>query len=121
MTLGGLAALTGAIFQPLGQLFAWMAWPFTAYTVRVVECLASIQHGSIPLGQVALMTILVFYAFLFAFTFARSRLASGDKTGLPSPEILEAVAGYNLQRTDHNGWIELTTDGKQMWVEVERK
>jgi len=76
MTLGGLAALTGVIFQPLGQLFAWMAWPFTAYTIRVVESLATIPHGSIPLGQVALITILVFYAFLFAFTFARSRLAS---------------------------------------------
>jgi hypothetical protein len=27
----------------------------------------------------------------------------------------------NLLRTDQNGWIDLSTDGKQMWVEVERK
>jgi beta-lactamase superfamily II metal-dependent hydrolase len=48
-------------------------------------------------------------------------VAPADKTGLPSPETLDAVQGYNLLRTDQNGWIEVTTDGQQMWVEVERK
>jgi len=47
-------------------------------------------------------------------------VAAGDRTGLPSPETLEALEGYNLLRTDQNGWIEIKTDGKQMWVEVER-
>jgi len=37
MVLGGLSVLTGMIFQPLGQLLAWVARPFTAYTIRVVE------------------------------------------------------------------------------------
>jgi beta-lactamase superfamily II metal-dependent hydrolase len=46
---------------------------------------------------------------------------AADPRGAPSPETLEAVAGYPLLRTDVNGWIELTTDGEQMWVEVERK
>ncbi len=45
----------------------------------------------------------------------------GNREGLPSPETLDAVEGYNLLRTDLNGWIEVTTDGEQMWVEVERK
>jgi len=45
-------------------------------------------------------------------------VASGDVRGLPSPETLEAVEGYTLLRTDRNGWIELTPDGDQMWVEV---
>ena len=45
----------------------------------------------------------------------------GYRQGLPSPEILEAVQGYTLLRTDRNGWIELTTDGEQVWVEAERK
>jgi beta-lactamase superfamily II metal-dependent hydrolase len=48
-------------------------------------------------------------------------VAPGDRDGLPSPETLEALQGYNLLRTDRNGWIELTTDGEQMWVEVERR
>ena len=45
----------------------------------------------------------------------------GYRQGLPSPEILEAVQGYTLLRTYRNGWIELSTDGEQLWVEAERK
>jgi hypothetical protein len=30
------------------------------------------------------------------------------------------VEGYTLLTTDRNGWIEITTGGEQMWVEVER-
>ncbi|PWB50198.1 MAG: hypothetical protein C3F13_17170 [Anaerolineales bacterium] len=48
-------------------------------------------------------------------------VGAGDKSGLPSPETIEALRGYNLLRTDQNGWIEITTDGQQMWIEVERK
>jgi competence protein ComEC len=74
--LGGISVLTGMIFRPLGQLFAWAAWPFTAYTIRVVEWFAAVPHGSIPLGQIAFPLILLFYAVLFGITFARSRLPS---------------------------------------------
>ncbi len=31
---------------------------------------------------------------------------------------MEAIEGYFLLRTDQNGWIEVTTDGEQMWVEA---
>jgi len=48
-------------------------------------------------------------------------VASGDKDGLPSPETLETVQGYNLLRTDQQGWIHLSTDGEELWVEVERR
>ncbi|MFZ6027710.1 MAG: ComEC/Rec2 family competence protein [Chloroflexota bacterium] len=43
-----------------------------------------------------------------------------DRREHPSPETLDAVAGYPLLRTDRNGWIELTSDGRQMWVTVAR-
>jgi beta-lactamase superfamily II metal-dependent hydrolase len=46
-------------------------------------------------------------------------VASGNHEGLPSPETLEAIEGYNLLRTDRNGWIKISTNGEQMWVEVE--
>jgi hypothetical protein len=39
----------------------------------------------------------------------------------PDAEMLEAVQGYSLLRTDRNGWIHLSTDGERMWLEVERK
>lgn len=39
----------------------------------------------------------------------------------PPHETLYAVQDYSLLRTDHNGWIHLSTDSEQLWVEVERK
>jgi hypothetical protein len=30
------------------------------------------------------------------------------------------VKDYSLLRTDESGWIEITTDGGQMWVNVEK-
>ena len=75
MVLGGLSVITGLVFPPVGQLMAWVAWPFSAYTIRVVEWLAAIPHGSIPLSQVAFPLILLFYAILLTITFARSRLS----------------------------------------------
>jgi competence protein ComEC len=47
-------------------------------------------------------------------------VAAGDENGLPDGEVLEAVREYALLRTDRNGWIEITTNGGQMWVNVER-
>ena len=47
-------------------------------------------------------------------------VGAGDRRGLPDPEALQAVQGYTLLRTDQNGWIHLSTDGEQMWLEVER-
>ena len=74
MVLGGLSVLIGMLFQPLGQLLAWITWPFIAYTIRVVEWLAAFPGGSIPLGQVAFPLILIFFVTLFAITFARSHV-----------------------------------------------
>jgi len=39
---------------------------------------------------------------------------------MPDARVLEAVKDYELLRTDQNGWIEITTNGTQMWVNVER-
>ena len=39
----------------------------------------------------------------------------------PAPAILGRLAGRAILRTDRNGWIELSTDGERMWVEVERR
>ena len=46
---------------------------------------------------------------------------AGNLHGLPSPETVEVLQSYTVLRTDRNGWIRLTTDGRQMWIEVERK
>jgi competence protein ComEC len=48
-------------------------------------------------------------------------VSAADREELPSPETLELLQGYTVLRTDRNGWLELSTDGEQMWVEVERR
>ena len=48
-------------------------------------------------------------------------VAADDRDGLPDPETLNCLNYYTLLRTDHNGWIHITTDGTQIWVEVGRK
>jgi len=45
---------------------------------------------------------------------------AADQNGLPDSEVLKAVKDYALLRTDQNGWIEISTNGAQMWVNVER-
>ena len=47
-------------------------------------------------------------------------VAAGDPDGLPDPAVLAELAGTRLLRTDQNGWIEVSTDGSGMWVEVEK-
>jgi beta-lactamase superfamily II metal-dependent hydrolase len=48
-------------------------------------------------------------------------VSADDEFGLPDEGVLELVSGYTLLRTDLNGWIEVTTNGQDFWVEVERK
>jgi competence protein ComEC len=45
---------------------------------------------------------------------------AADENGMPDGEVLKAVKDYSLLRTDESGWIEITTDGGQMWVNVEK-
>jgi beta-lactamase superfamily II metal-dependent hydrolase len=48
-------------------------------------------------------------------------VSAGNARGLPDRQTLEALEGITVLRTDRNGWIELSTDGEKLWVEVERK
>jgi competence protein ComEC len=48
-------------------------------------------------------------------------VSAADENGMPDSDVLESVKDFELLRTDQNGWVEVTTDGTQMWVKVERK
>ena len=48
-------------------------------------------------------------------------VAAGDIDGMPDGEVLEELKDYSLLRTDQSGWIEITTNGQEMWVNVERQ
>ena len=74
MILGGLAVSVSLILQPIGQLIAWVAWPFTAYTIRMVELFDRVPHGSIYLGNSSIWIVSSFYIALLAVTFNWERI-----------------------------------------------
>jgi competence protein ComEC len=43
-----------------------------------------------------------------------------DSQGLPDQGLIDRLAGYSLLRTDQHGMIQITTDGKLCWIEVEK-
>jgi competence protein ComEC len=59
MVLGGLAVLVGMLWQPLGQVLGYLAWPFVAFTIRAVEGFATFPAGNIPLGSVSLVVVII--------------------------------------------------------------
>jgi competence protein ComEC len=48
-------------------------------------------------------------------------VAADDASERPSPDVLNLIEDYTILRTDKNGWIELSSDGRQIWIEVERR
>ncbi len=69
MILGGLSILVGLVIIPLGQLVAWLAWPFLLFTVRIVESLGAFPGGEIRFGQVAFLVIVIYYLLVLSYTF----------------------------------------------------
>jgi competence protein ComEC len=72
MILGGLALLLSHVSLWLGQLAAWIAYPFVIYTIRMVEIFDAVPHGTLILGDLSLWFVILFYAALFAVTFGWS-------------------------------------------------
>lgn len=73
MILGGLAVLLSLVWFPLGQVAAWVAWPFVVYTIRLVELFDRVPHGTIFLGKLSIWFVIAIYAALLSVTFGGSR------------------------------------------------
>ena len=76
MTIGGLAVILGLIWLPLGKLIAPIIWPFTLFTIRVVEFFGKYQGGVLVFKDVGLLSVVLLFGVLFLWTFARNRLKS---------------------------------------------
>jgi competence protein ComEC len=74
MIIGGLAVLLSLIWFPLGQITAWVAWPFVVYTIRMVELFDRVPHGTLFLGNLSIWFVILFYAVLLSVTFGAARL-----------------------------------------------
>jgi competence protein ComEC len=99
MILGGLAALAGVFFQPLGQIIAYLAWPFIAYTIRLVEIFARLPGAAWTVQPFSPWVVLAFYALLFGWTAFSPRLRGwiSSRLGETGPRLAWiALAGLAL-------------------------
>jgi len=104
MILGGLAAIVGKLYHPLGQVLAWFAWPFSAYSIRTIEFFAEVEGGVYTVGEFGLLTMLFFYVVLFGLTLFWPRLAAfRPLINISLVTILLGVTSVNLWRTVANG------------------
>ena len=114
---GAVLLLTWDDFRlllPMGMDFQALDNLQQVPSISSISALLLAESGYAPLNPPEFLTFLKPQLAIIS-------ISPTDKSGLPSPETLEALHGYNLLRTYQNGWIELTTDGSHMWVKVERK
>jgi competence protein ComEC len=91
MILGGLALLASFVYLPFGQLCGWIAWPFPAYTIRLVEFFDHLPHGVIVLGDFSALFVLLFYAILFSWTFSQGRAKAVLRTAVSPAALLTSL------------------------------
>ncbi|RJP46402.1 MAG: ComEC/Rec2 family competence protein [Anaerolineaceae bacterium] len=98
MILGGLADILGMIFRPLGQLAAFVAWPFVAYTIRVVDFFAGLPGAAISV-DFPLWAVIVWYVALLGLTVGREPFKEffvSLKTRLPKIPVWAALTVLTL-------------------------
>jgi competence protein ComEC len=101
MVFGGAALLAGMLALPLGQIVAWAAWLFLAWTIQVIHLFALVPGVSTELGYVDPLWGVAYYAVLAALTFWFSRTPEQRmdiKTRLSkvSPRIALPALGITL-------------------------
>jgi hypothetical protein len=47
-------------------------------------------------------------------------VAADDPFGLPDAGVLDSLEHTTLLRTDRDGWVDISTDGQSLWVEIEK-
>lgn len=72
MILGGLADMLGMIFEPLGQIVAYIAWPFVAYTIHAVELFGNVSWAAFSV-DFPFWAVILWYVVLLGLTFAGPR------------------------------------------------
>ncbi|MCX6036546.1 MAG: ComEC/Rec2 family competence protein, partial [Chloroflexi bacterium] len=95
MVLAGLAVLLSFIYQPLGQVAGWVAWPFAAYTNRAVEFFNHFPHGVIVLGDFSFLFVVLFYLILLSLTFAGPRVKQALRPAL-TPSVIVTALGISV-------------------------
>ena len=68
MILGGISVIFGLFSVTLGQIVGIVAWPFAAFTIRIVEILASIPLGSQTTFSISIPAATAYYVLLMIVT-----------------------------------------------------
>ncbi len=110
---GGVFLLSWQRFRlllPLGLDFDTLTQLYQeADTLAPVSGLLLTESGYAPLNPPDLIVRLAPQVLFLS-------VQQADPTGRPDPLLLQALQDYPLLRTDHCGWIALTTDGQHLWV-----
>lgn len=93
MILSGIATIAGMIWHPLGQLLAWLAWPFSALTNQIVQAFAAIPSAVLITGDVKIYGLLAYYSLLLMLTTIststiRTRITSFLRAGASLPRLV---------------------------------
>ena len=102
------------LLLPLGLDFDLLEWLDDGQALSPVTVLLLAESGYAPLNPPEWIAALHPQLILLS-------VAPGDPENLPNPETLASLQGYTLLRTDQNGWIEISTDGINMWTQVEHR
>jgi competence protein ComEC len=91
MALGGLATAAGLLFLPLGQVAAWLSFPFLWWTIRAVEATARFPGASIE-ANLSRPGLVATYAIIAGLTWMVPRLggSEGLRRGLTARLALTA-------------------------------
>ena len=73
MVFGLIALGAGLIFVPIGQVLAWLAWLFLAWTLNVIQLFASMPNAAIPLDYISPLWIVAYYGLLLGTTWYLKR------------------------------------------------
>jgi competence protein ComEC len=92
MVLAGLAVILSFIYLPLGQVVAWVAWPFAAYTDRAVEFFNRFPHGVIVLGDFSFLFVVLFFGILLLLTFGGESVKGALRPVLAPTVIISALS-----------------------------
>lgn len=92
MALGGLAAICGVLFAPLGHIAAWLSFPFLWWTIRAVEMTAAIPGGSLE-TRLRLPGLVVSYAIIAVLTWVAPRMVRSLKPETKVSPRLALTAG----------------------------
>lgn len=93
MILGGIALIGGMVWLPLGKFLGWLAHPFAAYTIWMVEIIADRFQGVIHLGDFSFILLVLYYTILFGLTFGGVRMIKWIKS---DPERLKTAISLPL-------------------------